>query len=105
MVRSSPVARKALPESARALGAALSDEAFDLEPTRLRLLLGHLSTIEDPREPHTVTHPPNEMLLLAVCGTIVGCDDYDAIAEWARSISSFCGKSCPSTTEFRAVSG
>lgn len=86
MVSCSPVARKALPGSARALGAALSelDEEFDLEPTRLRRLLDHLSTIEDPREPHKVAHPLNEILLLAVCGTIVGCDDYDAIAEWGE---------------------
>lgn len=84
MVGSPPVARKTLPESARALGAALSElgDEFDLEPTRLRLLLDRLSKIEDPREPHKVAHPLNEIMLLAICGTIVGCDDYDAIADW-----------------------
>ena len=83
MVLSSPAARTALPQVAQEFGGVLSDldEAFKLEPTRLRLLLNHLSDVEDPREPHRVAHPLDEILLLAVCGTIVGCDDYDAIAD------------------------
>jgi predicted transposase YbfD/YdcC len=86
MVRSSPAARTALPQVAQEFGVVLSDldEAFKLEPTRLRLLLNHLSDVEDPREPHRVAHPLDEILLLAVCGTIVGCDDYDAIADWGE---------------------
>jgi DDE_Tnp_1-associated len=86
MTCSSSVARTALPQVAQEFGAALSDlnEPFKLEPTRLRLLLGHLSDIKDPREPHRVAHPLGEILLLAICGTIVGCDDYDAIADWGE---------------------
>jgi predicted transposase YbfD/YdcC len=86
MARSSPAARTALPQVAQEFGVVLSDldEVFKLEPTRLRLLLDHLSDIEDPREPHRVAHPLDEILLLAVCGTIVGCDDYDAIADWGE---------------------
>jgi predicted transposase YbfD/YdcC len=86
MARSSPAARTALPQVAREFGCVLSDldDAFELEPTRLRLLLDHLSRIEDPREPHRVAHPLGEILLLAICGTIVGCDDYDAIADWGE---------------------
>jgi hypothetical protein len=49
-------------------------------PSRLRLLLDHLSLIEDAREPHRVAFPMAELLLLAVCGTIADCDDYDGIA-------------------------
>ncbi len=86
MTRLSPAARTALPQVAREFELSLSelDEAFELEPTRLRLLLDHFSEIKDPREPHRVAHPLNEILLLAVCGTIVGCDDYDAIADWGE---------------------
>ena len=47
--------------------------------SRLRLLLDHLSVIEDVRAPHRVAYPLAEIMLLAVCGTIADCDDYDAI--------------------------
>ena len=50
------------------------------ERSRLRVLLDHLSVIEDGRETHRVAYPLAELLLLAVCGTIADCDDYDAIA-------------------------
>lgn len=43
------------------------------------------STIEDPREPWRVTHLLPEVLLLAVCGTICDCEDYDLIAEWGAA--------------------
>lgn len=52
------------------------------ERSRLRLLLDHLAVIEDVREPHRVAYPLAEIMLLAVCGTIADCDDYDAIAAW-----------------------
>ena len=50
------------------------------ERSRLRVLLDHFSIIEDDREPHRVAYPLAELLLLAVCGTIADCDDYDNIA-------------------------
>ena len=51
-----------------------------LPKSRLKVLLDHFGEIEDPREPWRVAHPLPEVLLLAVCGTICDCDDYDAIA-------------------------
>ena len=59
------------------------------ERSRLRLLLERLSVIEDSREPHRVAYPLSEILLLAVCGTIADCDDYDAIAEWGEEHLAF----------------
>ena len=50
------------------------------ERSRLRVLLDHFSVIEEERESHRVAHPLAELLLLAVCGTIADCDDYDNIA-------------------------
>ena len=50
------------------------------EGSRLRLLLDRLSVIEDNRAAHRVAYPLAEILLLAVCGTIADCDDYDDIA-------------------------
>ncbi len=54
-------------------------------PSRLRALLDHFAVIEDPRQPHRVAYPLAELLLLVVCGTIVDCDDYDAISAWGES--------------------
>jgi hypothetical protein len=55
------------------------EETFS--PTRTRRLLAHLSRIEDPRPACKVAYPLAEILLLAVCGTIADCDDYEAIAD------------------------
>lgn len=37
------------------------------EKPRLKALLDHFSTIEDPREAWRVAHPLREVLLLVVC--------------------------------------
>src|SRR5580692_11876262 len=50
------------------------------EKSRLRALLDHFAEIEDPREPWRVAHPLPEVLLLAVCGTIADCDDYEGMS-------------------------
>lgn len=55
------------------------------EKPRLKALLEHFSSIEDPREPWRVAHPLDEVLLLVVCGTICDCDDYEGIAEWGAA--------------------
>jgi predicted transposase YbfD/YdcC len=52
-------------------------------------LLDHFAVIEDPREPWRVAHPLPEVLLLAVCGTIADCDDYEGIAAWGEAHLGF----------------
>src|SRR5271166_3018831 len=54
------------------------------EKSRLTSFLEHLGSIEDPRDVRRVAHPLAEVLLLAVCGTLADCDDYDHIAEWGE---------------------
>ena len=56
---------------------------------RLRSLLDHFSAIEDTRQPWKVMYPLREVILLAVCGTIADCDDYDDIAEWGKAHLDF----------------
>lgn len=63
--------------------------------SRLRLLLDHLSGIEDVRAPHRVAYPLAEIMLLAVCGTIADCDDYDAIADWGEEHLEFLRRLLP----------
>ncbi len=58
---------------------SLAFTVFDEKP-RLKALLDHFLTIDDPREPWRVAHPLAEVLLLVVCGTMADCDDYDSIA-------------------------
>ena len=64
-------------------------------PSRLRALLDHFALIEDTREPHRVAYPLQEVLFLAVCGTIVDCDDYDAIAWWGKERLDFLRRFLP----------
>ena len=59
------------------------------QKSRLKSLLDHFSTIEDPREAWRVAHPLLEVLLLVVCGTMADCDDYEAIAAWGASHLAF----------------
>lgn len=62
---------------------------------RLRLLLDQFALIEDDREPWRVAHPLPEVLLLAVCGTIGGCDDFDEIVEWGEDNLDFLRRFLP----------
>ncbi|MCI0735255.1 MAG: transposase family protein [Beijerinckiaceae bacterium] len=61
--------------------------------------------IDDPRDVRRRAHPLPEVLLLVVCGTMAGCDDYDAIAAWARHILTFCAAICPIIMACRAGAG
>ena len=65
------------------------------QPSRLRLLLDHLSRIEDQRSPETVAHKLNEILLLCVCATIAECDSFEAISEWGNAHLEFLQRFLP----------
>ena len=65
------------------------------ERSRLRLLLDRLSEIDDGRDPHRVAYPLAEIMLLAVCGTIADCDDYDDIADWGEQHLEFLRRFAP----------
>src|ERR1700685_1887105 len=78
-------------------GAAAMSLAFAVfeEKSRLKSLLDHFSTIEDPRAPWRVAHPLPEVLLLVVCGTMADCDDYEAIATWGKINLAFLRRYLP----------
>lgn len=54
---------------------------MDQEPARdsLRLMLQHVSRVEDPRDPWRVRFQLSELLFLVTSDSIAGCDDYDEI--------------------------
>src|SRR5216684_8066678 len=51
---------------------------------RLALLLHQFSALTDDREPWRIVYPLAEVLLLVVCATIAGCDDFDDIVAWGE---------------------
>ena len=63
--------------------------------SRLAALLGHFAVVEDPRDERRILHPLPETLLLAVCGTIADCDDYEDIAAWGAAHIGFLRKHLP----------
>jgi predicted transposase YbfD/YdcC len=56
---------------------------------QLRVLLDHLATIKDTRQPWKVAYPLREVLFLVVCGTIASGDDYEDIVDWGEAHLSF----------------
>jgi predicted transposase YbfD/YdcC len=62
------------------------DPIFEEESPRARLalLLHHFSELTDDREPWRIVYPLAEVLLLVVCATIAGCDDFDDIVAWGE---------------------
>ena len=63
--------------------------------SRLGVLLDHLGAIDDPRDVRRIVHPLAEVLLLVVCGTMAGCDDYDHIAAWGEAHLDFLRRYLP----------
>jgi predicted transposase YbfD/YdcC len=69
-------------------------DGFFSKPS-LKALLTHLAVIDDPRDPWRVMYPLREVLFLAICGTICGCDSYDEIAEWGKAHVQFLRRYLP----------
>ena len=64
---------------------------------QLRVLLDHLGTIKDTRQPWKVAYPLREVLFLVVCGTIACGDDYDDIVDGVRLICRSCASALTKT--------
>lgn len=64
------------------------EEVWSAKP-QLRVLLDHLSRVEDTRQSWKVAYPLREVLFLVVCGTIASGDDYDDIVDWGEAHLSF----------------
>lgn len=75
------------------------------EKPRLKALLDHFTTIEDPREAWRVAHPLREVLLLVVCGSMADCDHDKSIAAWGEENLPVCGAICPMRTACQPVAG
>jgi hypothetical protein len=47
-------------------------------------LLDHFSALEDPRQSWKVVYPLPEGLLVVLCGTMAGADDFAEIERWGN---------------------
>ena len=47
-------------------------------------LLDHFSALADPRQHGKVLYPLPEIMLLILCGTLAGAEDFVEIREWGR---------------------
>ncbi len=67
-------------------------------------LLDHFSALSDPRQAAKVGCPLPEILLLVLCGTIAGAENFVEIERWATASLRSCvvfwrsGAACPRTT-------
>ncbi|MBS0643263.1 MAG: transposase family protein [Proteobacteria bacterium] len=68
-------------------------------------LLEHVAEIEDPCDICRILHPLPEILLLVVCGTMAGCDDYDHVAVWAEAHLDFLRRYAPSSIASPVAAG
>lgn len=55
----------------------------------VRGLLGHLRALEDPRQACKVVYPLDDILLVVLCSTLSGCDDFVEMAAWGRQHLGF----------------
>ena len=49
-----------------------------------KTFIDHFSALEDPRQAGKVLYPLPEILLLVLCGTLAGAEDFVEIARWGR---------------------
>ena len=52
------------------------------QPTRS--LLDHFSALKDPRQPWRVLYPLEEILLVVLCATLSGMEDFVEIKLWGE---------------------
>lgn len=66
-----------------------------LERKLSRSLMDHFSAVEDPREGWRVLYPLREILLLVLCATLAGMEDFVDIKMWGDQRLAFLGRFYP----------
>lgn len=54
-----------------------------------RSLIGHFSALDDPRQPGKVLYPLPEIMLLVLCATLSGAEDFVEVRFWGREKLTF----------------
>lgn len=60
-----------------------------------RSLLTHFSALADPRQSWKVVYPLPEVLLIVLCGTMAGAEDFVEIRRWAERKIGFLRRLLP----------
>lgn len=60
-----------------------------------KALLDHFAALDDPRQQAKVLYPLPEIVLLLLCATLAGADDFVEIALWGRQSLAFLRRFCP----------
>src|ERR1700678_2884520 len=63
--------------------------------SRSKSLLDHFSALEDPREGWRVLYPLPEILLLVLCATLAGMEDFVEIVLWGQQRLDFLRRFLP----------
>lgn len=58
-------------------------------------LLDHFSALEDPRQAWKVGYPLAEVLLVVLCGTMAGAENFVEIERWANRKLAFLRRLLP----------
>jgi predicted transposase YbfD/YdcC len=66
-----------------------------MDPKTSKTLLDHFSALEDPRQAAKVLYPLPEIILLLLCGTLAGADDFVEITLWGTQNLSFLRRFLP----------
>jgi hypothetical protein len=66
-----------------------------MDTTHDRCLLEHFSALEDPRQQAKVLYPLPEILLLLLCATLAGPDDFVEMQLWGNQNLAFLRHFCP----------
>ena len=48
-------------------------------------LLDHFSALSDPRQPGKVVYPLPEIMLLVLCATLAGAEDFVGVRHWGHN--------------------
>jgi hypothetical protein len=60
-----------------------------------KTFIDHFTALEDPRQAWKVVYPLPEILLLVLCGTLAGAEDFVEIARWGRRKLDFLRRLLP----------
>src|SRR5580658_6084859 len=60
-----------------------------------KALLDHFSALDDPRQQAKVLYPLPEIVLLLLCATLAGADDFVEMQLWGAKNLAFLRRFCP----------
>src|SRR3546814_17094953 len=76
-------------------GVACAERAMSGQPSGPASILGHFSALSDPRQQWRVVYPLPEILLVVLCATLSGMEDFVEIRLWGGQRLDFLRRFLP----------